>query len=63
MRGNGGGGGGGEDWELGISRCKLSYIGWINKILLYSTGNNIQYPVINYHGKGHEKEYIQDIYN
>ena len=63
MRGNGGGGGGGEDWELGISRCKLSYIGWINKIRLYSTGNNIQYPGINYHGKGDEKEYIQHIYN
>ena len=41
------GGGGGKDWEFGISRCKLVYIGWINKVLLYSTGNYIQYPVIN----------------
>ena len=26
--------------------------------LLYSTGNYIQYPVINHHGKEYEKEYI-----
>ena len=26
--------GGGTDWESGISRCKLSYTGWINKVLL-----------------------------
>ena len=32
----------GKDWEFGISRCKLVYIGWINnKVLLYSTGNYI----------------------
>ena len=32
----------GKDWEFGISRCKLLYIGWINnKVLLYSTGNYI----------------------
>ena len=52
------GGGGGMDWEFGISRCKLVYIEWINKVLLYSTGNYIQYPVINYNGKEYEKEYI-----
>ena len=53
------GGGGGMDWEVGISRCKLLYIGWINnKALLYSTGNYIQYPVINHNGKEYEKEYI-----
>jgi len=29
-----------EKWEVGIGRCKLLYIGWINnKHLLYSTGN------------------------
>ena len=34
------------DWEFGISRCKLLYIEWINnKVLLYSTGNYIQYSV------------------
>ena len=55
----GGGGGGGKDWEFGISKCKLLYIGWINnKVLLYSTGNYIQYPVINHNGKEYEKEHI-----
>ena len=39
-------------WEFGISRCKLGYVGWINnKVLLYSRGNYIQYPEINYNGK------------
>ena len=48
--------GGRMDWEFGISRCKLLYIGWINsKVLLYSTGNYIQYPVINHNGKEYEK--------
>ena len=52
-----GGGGGGMDWECGISRCKLLYIVWINnKVLLYSTGNYIQYPVINHNGKEYKKE-------
>ena len=50
---------GGKGREFGISRCKLLYIGWINnKVLLYSTGNCIQYPVINYNGKGYKKEYM-----
>ena len=36
-----------EGRELGISRCKLLYIEWIGKkVLLYSTGSYIQYPVI-----------------
>ena len=47
---------GGMDWKFGISRCKLLYRGWIyNKILLYSTGNYIQYPVINHNRKEYEK--------
>ena len=51
--------GGGKDWEFGISRCKLVYTEWINnKILLYSTGNYIQYPMINHSGKEYEKEYV-----
>ena len=44
-------GGEGMDWEFRISRCKLVCIEWINKILLYSTGNYIQYPMINHSGK------------
>ena len=44
------------EWEFGVSRCKLLYIEWINnKILLYSTGNYIQYPMINHNGKEYEK--------
>ena len=41
----------GKDWEFGISRCKLLYREWINKVPLYSTGNYIQYPVTNHSGK------------
>ena len=49
------------DWESGISRCKLLYIGWINnKVLLYSY---IQYPVINHNVKEYEKEYITLMYS
>ena len=56
---SGRGGRGGIDWESGISRCKLVYTGWINnKVLLYSTGNSIQYPVIFHDGKEYEKECI-----
>ena len=36
---------GGKTWEFGINRCKVLYIGWVNsKVLLYSSGNYIQYP-------------------
>ena len=34
------------DWELGVSRCKIVYIGWVsNKVLLYSIRNCVQYPL------------------
>ena len=50
------GGGGGINQEFGISRYKLLHIKYINnKVLLYSTGNYIQYPVINHNGKNMEK--------
>ena len=43
---------GGMDWEFGISKCQLLYREQINnKVLLYSTGNYIQNPVINHNGK------------
>ena len=51
------GGGGRERDGLGVwvGRCKLLHLEWINnKVLKYSTGNYIQYPVINHIGK----EYI-----
>ena len=39
---------GGKEWEFGVSRCKLLYMEWISiKVLQYSTGIYIQYPVIN----------------
>ena len=47
----------GMEQEVGVSRCKLLYIEWINnKVLLYSIGDYIQYPVINHSGKEYEKE-------
>ena len=47
------------DWKFGISRCKLLYIESINKkVLLYSLGNYIHYPMINLNGKEYEKEYM-----
>ena len=40
------------EWEVGHSRCKLLHMEWIdNQVLLYSTGNYIQYPEINHNGK------------
>ena len=37
-----------------FSRCKLLYIGWINtKVLPYSTGSYIHYPVIKHNGEEH----------
>ena len=64
MVAKGEGGGRGKDWEFGISRCKLLYIGWMNnKVLLYSIGNCIQYPVINHNGEEYEKEcYVYVLY-
>ena len=53
-------GGGRTGWEFGVSRCKLLCIEWIdNKVLLYSTGNYIQYPGINHNGKESKKECIR----
>lgn len=42
--------------EFGISRCKQAYIEWLD--ILYSTGNQIQYPVVNHPGKEYERLYI-----
>ena len=50
---------GGMEWEVGFGRCKLLYIEWINnKVLLYSTENYIQYPMINHNGKEYLKTCI-----
>ena len=40
--------------RLGLTVCRLFYIGWINnKVLLYTTGNYIQYLVTNHNEKEH----------
>ena len=50
---------GGMEWEFGVSRYKLLYIEWVNnKVLLYSIGHCIQYPVINHNGKEYKKECV-----
>ena len=47
------------EWEVGVRRCRLLYMEWINnKVLLYSTENCIQYPVKNHNGKEYEKECV-----
>ena len=49
----------GKNWAFGTGKCKLLYIGWMNnKVLLYSTGKYIHYPVINHTGREYEKDYI-----
>jgi len=46
-----------QSWIRKSLMCKLLNIEWINnKVLLYSIGNYIQYPVINHNRK--EKIYI-----
>ena len=46
-------------WECRLIRCKLVHMEWINnKVLLWSTGNSIQYPVINRKGTEYEKECV-----
>ena len=55
----GGGGRGGREGEVGISRCKLLYIDWINnRVLPYITVNYSQYPKINHNGKEYKNVYI-----
>ena len=48
----------GMDWAFGVTRCKLLHLEWINnKVLLYITGNYIQFPVINRNGKEYKYVY------
>lgn len=47
--------GGGMDWEFGTGRCKLLHAECISKVLPYSTGDYLQYPVIAHM----EKEYLE----
>ena len=44
------------EWEFGVSKCRILYMGWIScKVLLYST-DYIQYPMINRDGKEYFKK-------
>lgn len=51
-----GGDRGGREWEFGISRGKLLYIGWANKVILNSIGNYIQNSMTNHNEKEYDKE-------
>ena len=51
----------GEGWTGSLELADINYhiysLEWIkNKVLLYSTENCIQYPVINHNGKEYEKK-------
>ena len=47
------------DWEIGVSRCKLLHLEWTsNKVLLYSTGNYILSPGIDYDGNDYKKRNV-----
>ena len=47
------------NWKFDTNRCKLVYIRWINKVLLYGTKDCSQYPMINHNRKNMKK----NIYN
>ena len=54
----------GLEWEVGFSRFKLLQMAWINnKVLLHSTENCIQYPMINHNGKEYKKKECIHMYN
>ena len=62
MVAKGGGGGSGVDGESGVSRCKLFHLEWIsNEVRPYSTGNDIQPPVMEHDGGEYEKKNVRNI--
>ena len=52
-----------KEWSAGVSRYKLLYIGWINKVLLHSTENCIQYPIIDHNGKEYVYGWVTLLYS
>ena len=48
--------------SLGLVKLLLCR-GWINKVLLHSTGNCIHYSIINHNGKEYEKQYLYTYLN
>ena len=54
-----GGDWGGMEWEVGVSRSKILYIELTKQwVLLYSTGNYIQYSIINHNGNEYFLKYV-----
>ena len=51
----GGGGGSEMDWEFRVDKCKLLYLEWINKVLVYGTVSYIRFPGINHNGKEYKR--------
>ena len=55
----GGGAGCGVDGEFEVGRCKLLHLEWIsNEVLLYSTGNYIQFIGMEHDGRQYEKKNV-----
>ena len=51
------------EWDIGVGRDQHLCIEWINNgVLLCSTGNYIQYPVIKHNGEEYEKEKKKNVY-
>ena len=44
--------------SLGLADANYYIQDGYNKVLMHSTGNYIQYPMINHNGKEYEKEHI-----
>jgi len=43
---------GGTEWEVGVSRCKLLHVEWMDgRVLPRSTENYVQCPVMDHNGK------------
>ena len=47
-------------WEFGVSKCKLLHIEWVNKVILHSTGNCIQYSEMEQNSKKNVYMYITE---
>ena len=46
-----------DTMQIRISSLKIEWL-WVNRVLLYSTGNHTEYPIINHSGKEYEKEHV-----
>ena len=54
----------GVNWEFGVDRCQLLHLEWIsNKVLMYTSGNCIQHPMINHNSLTLKKNAYIYMYN